>query len=334
MSLNFELDFSPFKHRKNLLAFSAGIDSTALFFLLLDENIPFDIAIVDYNLRKSSKDEVSYAKELAQKYGKEIYTLETTLEDSHQEEQARHIRFDFFEEIIHKEAYDYLLTAHQLNDQLEWFLMQLSKGAGSLELLGMKNFTQRQGYILAKPLLKLSKEQLLSYLDHHQKKYFVDSSNHDESYKRNYFRHHFSDKLISKYQEGITRSFDYLDQDNRLLLDQSHSYFIEELTLISAHTPRTRLFYIDKDLKKRGYILSFAQREEIQSHQSVVISSRFVIEQVGNIVYIAPFIQKSMDKKFKELCRLAEIPSKVRPFLYQQQIDVNLVQQKIVEWQS
>ncbi|NLN13488.1 MAG: tRNA lysidine(34) synthetase TilS, partial [Arcobacter skirrowii] len=46
------LDFSEIKSSKNLLAFSAGVDSTALFFLLLNSNIPFDIAIVDYNIRE------------------------------------------------------------------------------------------------------------------------------------------------------------------------------------------------------------------------------------------------------------------------------------------
>ena len=49
------LDFSAIKNQKNLLAFSAGVDSTALFFLLLEQNIPFDIAIVNYNIRFSRK---------------------------------------------------------------------------------------------------------------------------------------------------------------------------------------------------------------------------------------------------------------------------------------
>ena len=43
------------KTKKNLLAFSAGIDSSALFFILLENGIEFDVAIVDYGIRKSSK---------------------------------------------------------------------------------------------------------------------------------------------------------------------------------------------------------------------------------------------------------------------------------------
>lgn len=72
------LDFSEIKSSKNLLAFSAGIDSTALFFLLLNSNISFDIAIVDYNIREQSKEEVAHAKKLSKKslikkYIKKIY---------------------------------------------------------------------------------------------------------------------------------------------------------------------------------------------------------------------------------------------------------------------
>ena len=57
------LDFSRIKNNKNLLAFSGGVDSSALFFLLQNHKIDFDIAIVNYNTREQSKDEVKYAQD-------------------------------------------------------------------------------------------------------------------------------------------------------------------------------------------------------------------------------------------------------------------------------
>ena len=57
-------DISLLKSSKNLLAFSGGADSTALFFLLLENDIPFDIAIVDYAIREQSKEELLFAQEL------------------------------------------------------------------------------------------------------------------------------------------------------------------------------------------------------------------------------------------------------------------------------
>ena len=64
------------KNNKNLLGFSGGVDSSAMFFFLLNNNIDFDIAIVNYNLREQSKEEVKYAFELAKKYNKKIYLKE------------------------------------------------------------------------------------------------------------------------------------------------------------------------------------------------------------------------------------------------------------------
>ena len=159
------LDFSAIKNQKNLLAFSAGVDSSALFFLLLEKNIPFDIAIVNYNLRVQSKEEVSYAKELALKYNKSIFIKDVKLENySNFEKTARDIRYSFFEEIILNEKYENLITAHQLNDKLEWFLMQLSKGAGLVELIGFNEFEQKENYKIYKPLLNITKNELENYL--------------------------------------------------------------------------------------------------------------------------------------------------------------------------
>ena len=329
MSLLKELDFSHLCKSKNLLAFSAGIDSTALFFLLHEASIDFDIAIVNYNTRKKSLKELAYAKEIAAHYQKKIYFKETQLGASHLEATARKIRYDFFEEIIKDKNYDVLLTAHQINDQLEWLLMQLSKGAGSLELLGMSDSEQRSNYRLIKPLLALSKQQLQNYLDEKGHRYFIDESNVDESFKRNYFRHHFSDKLISEYQSGISKSFQYLKEDRELLLEDSAVHDYLELTFIRASKPRIALFYIDKALKKRGYILSHAQREELKRQSSAVISDQFVIEHVDNITYIAPRFESSMDKSFKEACRIAKIPSKIRPYLYEKSIKIEVFKEEL-----
>jgi tRNA(Ile)-lysidine synthase len=324
-----EIDFTPCLNQKNLLAFSAGIDSTALFFLLLEAKIPFDMAIVNYNTRPTSSDELAYAKTLAKEHNKKLFFLDTNLKDSAQESQARKIRYDFFESIIAKHHYEILLTAHQLNDQLEWFLMQLTKGAGSLELLGMQTVSKAKNYTLFKPLLTLSKEQLQAYLDHHHKHYFIDESNQDESFKRNYFRHNFSNALIQKYQEGIQRSFNYLAQDKELLLQNASYITLEQLTIIKAPTFRSRLYHIDKELKRRGYILSHLQRQEIEANSSIIISKRFAIEQKGDLAFIAPYMTATMDKSFKEACRTKHIPTKIRPYLFNSDIDLSDLGQQI-----
>ena len=192
---------------KNLLAFSGGGDSTALLFLLLDNNVKFDIAIVDYQVRDQSKKEVAYAKELANKHDFKCHVLLASVPESNFEANARMVRYDFFNELIKEYEYDNLLTAHHLGDRFEWTLMQFCKGAGCVELSGMKEFEKRDRYNLLRPLLGHEKSELLSYLNANNLKYFEDESNLDEKYQRNYFRANHSKPLLEKYASGIKKAF-------------------------------------------------------------------------------------------------------------------------------
>ncbi|KLD99490.1 tRNA lysidine(34) synthetase TilS [Aliarcobacter butzleri] len=319
------LNFSAIKASKNLLAFSAGIDSSALFFLLLKQNIPFDIAIVNYNVRVQSKDEVNYAKDLALKYNKQIYIKDIKLEStSNFEKTARDIRYKFFEEIIDENSYEVLITAHQLNDKLEWFLMQLTKGAGLVELIGFNEFEQKENYKVYKPLLEITKEELESFLKQENIKYFIDNSNFDEKYKRNYFRHNFSDKLLSEYTNGIKKSFKYLQDDiNSLNIEITPIKNFNELEIYQNQKDNNlNIRIIDNSLKKRGFLLSSGQREEILKQKEITISHKINISIKEDLIWICPNVSSIMDKKFKETCRINKIPKNVRNYIYYKKIDI------------
>ena len=312
------------KKGKNLLAFSAGIDSTALFFLLLEAEIDFDLALVDYGIRAQSKEELAYAKELAQCYNKTLYTHQAPGIKKDFENQARSVRYAFFETLIRKHDYTHLLTAHQLNDQLEWFLMQLSCGAGLLELLGMDTIEKRTNYTLIRPLLSQTKESLHDYLDKKGVRYFIDESNFDTSYRRNHFRHTFSDRLLKEHAKAIQKSFSYLQEDKKLLLKEIDIEPIQALTIIKAPNERALLYAVDKVLKREGYLLSGAQKAEIKRQKSIVISNRFAIELLEDKAYIAPYIKATMPKSFKERCRIKKVPLKLRAYLFSSGITLDI----------
>ncbi|WP_305863483.1 tRNA lysidine(34) synthetase TilS [Aliarcobacter butzleri] len=319
------LNFSAIKESKNLLAFSAGVDSSALFFLLLKQNIPFDIAIVNYNVRVQSKDEVNYAKELALKYNKQIYIKDIKLEStSNFEKTARDIRYKFFEDIIDENSYETLITAHQLNDKLEWFLMQLTKGAGLVELIGFNEFEQKENYKVYKPLLKITKEELENFLKQENIKYFIDNSNFDEKYKRNYFRHNFSDKLLCEYTNGIKKSFEYLQNDiNSLNIEIKPIKNFNELEIYKNQKDNNlNIRIIDNSLKKRGFLLSSAQRKEILKQKEITISHQINISIKEDFIWICPKIEINIDKKFKEFYRINKIPKNIRNYIYYKKIDI------------
>lgn len=303
-------------NEKRLLAFSGGIDSSALFFILQEQNIEFDIAIVDYGIRDQSKEEVTYAVELANKYNKNIY-LKHYDDIKFSEKLARDFRYDFFEEIIKKHSYDILITAHQLNDKLEWFLMQFTKGAGITELIGFEKIEQRKNYKLIRPILDMGKEELENYLQDRDIKYFIDDSNSDTKYKRNYFRLEYSNKLIKDFKDGILNSFEYISKDIHSLNKLSRLiYSFKSLSIYKYNLDKNiAIKVIDKELKKRGVLISSATREEILAQNEIIISSKIAISLVNGEIWIAPISRNGMKKEFKESCRIHKIPKNIRAYL-------------------
>jgi len=308
--------------RKNLLAFSAGVDSTALFFLLLEKKIDFDIAIVDYGKRENSILEVAYAKSLAQKYQKSCFTTKVQLEDSNFEQNARIERYKFFKAIIHEDGYENLLTAHQLNDRLEWFLMQFTKGAGTVELLGFEVEERRENYNLIRPLIDISKKELLEYLEKNQIKYFEDESNKDPKFKRNRFRETYANQLLEEFGTGISKSFDYLQIDKERLFTLKILKQIDELYILEKSNDDTEnLRAIDKIIKRLGVMISAKERQEIIRQKESVISHKIAVAIMDEKIYIAPFKSAVMEKNFKESCRASKIPPKIRGYLWSKRID-------------
>lgn len=306
-----------FLNTKNLLAFSAGGDSTALFFLLLDNKIKFDIAIVDYGLRLQSKEEVSYAKELAAKYNILCHIKKAPKIDSNFEAKARKVRYSFFEELIKHYSYNALLTAHHLGDRFEWFLMQFCKGAGCIELAGMQSRDKRSGYTLYRPLLHLDKQELLEYLHTHDIKYFEDESNSDEKYKRNSFRLHHTNPLLKEHLSGIKKSFTYIDEDCKNLIKEEEIKYFKELTYFkNPHDKRSSIYLIDRYLKSQGRIISASERELLKRNTAVVLGRKEIVSFTKEYIFIAPFIkEKKIEKKLKEKMRLLKIEPKLRGYL-------------------
>ncbi|CAA6816102.1 MAG: tRNA(Ile)-lysidine synthetase (EC [uncultured Sulfurovum sp.] len=315
---------SPLEGKKNLLAFSAGVDSSALFFLLIQHNILFDIALVNYNLREESKEEEVYALHLAQKHTLKAHIKQAPYFKNNFEKNARDFRYAFFDELMTN--YDNLLTAHQLNDQLEWFLMRLSKGAGTSELLGLEAISRRKEYRVIRPLLQQAKDELENYLKKNNHKYFIDASNTDEKYERNRFRKNFSDKLIEDYKEGIKRSFGYLKKDKKVLARGVEELFHEKEFYVLSYTEEHQIVrLVDKYLKKLGYLLSGQQRVELKKETSLVFGGLWAVEIEAKNIFIAPYKNITMPKTFKEECRKRKIPSKIRKYLYEEEIEIRFL---------
>ena len=309
------------KSTKNLLAFSGGGDSTALFFLLLEHNLAFDIAIVNYKQREQSKEEVAYAQSLAKQNNLECFVYDAPQISSNFESNARKIRYAFFEELIEQHHYQTLLTAHHLGDRFEWMLMQFCKGAGCPELLGMQVYDQREKYTLTRPLLHLDKSELLEYLHKHKILFFEDESNSDEKYHRNYFRKNHTHPLLQKHLNGIKKSFEYMDADKKNFIKDTEIHVFKKWVYFkSTQHKRSDIFHIDKYLKRKGYLLSAEDKKLLEEKESVIISRKLIVSQTSGLVFIMPYLQNIiMSKEFKESMRKLKVAPKLRAYLFTNQ---------------
>ena len=301
----------------NLLAFSHGIDSTALFYILEEAGVKFDLAIVDHNVREQSKFEVESAKELASKFDKKIYIKSINLGKSNFEKNAREARYEFFGEICQKFGYENLILAHQFDDKFEWFLMQLGKGAGLKELFGMSELEKREHFWLVRPLLNLRKKELQNYLDERGLRYFVDETNLEGKFKRSFIRLNFSEPFLNEYFSGVQKSFEFLEADRQNLLPNI-TKMDDEIFIIKNDSNVVR--GVDMAAKELNVLLSKAQKDELSANlarqTSVVLSGKIAVGYTNEYILLTPFCKAVMPKEFKERARIFKIPAINRGYLF------------------
>ena len=307
------------RRSKNLLAFSGGIDSSALFFLLIEARIDFDIAHVNYQTRTTSQEEALHAQKLAQKYAKKCHVLTCNLPQNNFESTAREARYAFFETLCCDNSYDTLITAHQLDDRFEWLMMQLCRGAGVVELIGFKEQERRAHYTLLRPLIHVNKSDLRDYLQHNNLPFFEDSSNEDVRYTRNKFRHHVCAPLLKTYASGISASLDFLEKDARSL-EGTFCRTEKDLYVFTCKDDLHDSRMIDQAMKRLGIVMSQKQRQEALKPNSV-IGGKIAVGRNKTLGFIAPYTKESIPKAFREKCRLCKIPQHIRAYMYSHHID-------------
>ncbi|MDR2638911.1 MAG: tRNA lysidine(34) synthetase TilS [Helicobacteraceae bacterium] len=312
------------RESKNLLAFSGGVDSTALFFALIDDAIDFDCAIVNYHTRENSDLEAAYAKELCDRYDKRLYTLDAKLGESAIEASARKIRYDFFETIVADHGYGNLITAHQLNDWLEWFLMQTCKGAGFFELSGMRHIEDRGRYRLIRPLLSTSRDEIEGFINNRKIKVFLDISNGSRRFLRNRFRIDFAAPLMRLSKEGIKRTFLALQNDRARFETTDTQIKIERLTVIYTNAIDA-IRKADLALKNLGVLSSWKERAKLNAQKNFVAARKIAVCFSLEAIWIAPYEKAAPTKKFRERCRIMSVPPHIRPYLFNASIDLDLI---------
>jgi tRNA(Ile)-lysidine synthase len=190
LSLNIEKKILNLKNKKIILAHSGGIDSSVLAHILKSFKINFSVAHCNFKLRihesdKDYKSVLDWSKKnnipfyftnfCTKKYC--IYSKKSI------QLGARELRYNWFFDLMKIFKFDYLLTAHHLNDQFETFLINVLRGTGFKGLSGI-NETDK----IIRPLLDFSKQDIINYSIEKKISWREDSSNVTNHYLRNKYR--------------------------------------------------------------------------------------------------------------------------------------------------
>ena len=188
----FLAEINPHKECNFVLAISGGIDSMVLANLFLINNLNFSIAHCNFQLRgKESDDDELFINKWCSEKDIKLYNKKFSTEDYCKNNKltiqmgARELRYEWFSELIDKEKYDFIVTAHHIDDQLETFIINSIRGTGIDGLVGIPDKINK----IIRPLLMSSKDQIIEYSKVNKINYREDSSNDKEDYLRNKIRH-------------------------------------------------------------------------------------------------------------------------------------------------
>ena len=300
-----------------IIACSGGVDSVVLAHLCARSGVDFALAHCNFNLRGEDSDEDqrfvgALSDHLGVRFFTESFDTEAFASRTKQSIQmaARELRYQWFGDLLNDEGYMWLLTAHHLDDTLETFLINLSRGTGIEGLTGIP----READKVLRPLLPFTRGQILEFASENGIDWREDHSNEDTKYLRNKIRHELvpilkelhptflknfgktlknltaSSALLSQYIQVVKEQlFEPYQEGYRISLDLLEQYQPVEAYLYELFKPYG--FTSWKDIK--GLLSSMSGKEVRSASYHLIRDRKHLILQE-----IPVFAEESVEQAF------------------------------------
>lgn len=323
---------------KLLLAVSGGLDSMVLLAIMQQLKLNIGVVHCNFNLRGEESDaDEEFVKHQANRlkitcFSKRFDTEKyaNTTKKSIQV-AARELRYQWFQELALQHGYDFVLTAHHLDDQVETFLINFTRGTG---LEGLTGINEVNG-IVVRPLLPYSREELTAYAIHHTISWREDSSNSSDKYLRNRVRHQvipILKELNPSFLNAFKQTISHLREAENAIDNTSSFYFdkaiknIENqliINIVELKKIPNYSFYLYQWLKKYGFkawndiaeLVEAQSGKQIFSPTHVLLKNRTElivarIEPSNSQTYAINTIDSSVNFPLKlVLCNQSNIPT-------------------------
>ena len=264
-----------------VIACSGGPDSMALINLMNElkdkKNLKIICAHVNHKIRYESEEEEQFVKDYALKNNIifEVIHLDEFQKEGFTEGIARKKRYSFFKDIIAKYQASYLMTAHHGDDLIETILMRITRGSNLRGYAGIRRKKKENGYYLLRPLITVTKEDIIQYNKDNNISYVIDKSNESLDYTRNRYRHSIL-SFLKKEDKNIHKKYyqfseeannydnfvnDYIYKNNFFV---DNKIDINKLKNESNFIKRKTIELIIKEIQKEDiFDISNSQMEEI-----------------------------------------------------------------------
>ena len=262
MNINIDKNFKFNRGNIIIIGCSTGPDSMALLDMLIKirkkYNLKLVVAHVNHNVREQSLEEANYMRDycIQNELLFEMMTIESYGDDNF-ENEARNIRYNFFESLVKKYGADYLMTAHHGDDLIETILMRISRGSNLSGYSGFHKVVDMGSYKIIRPLIDYTKEQLEQYNKDNNIKYYIDESNFKDQYTRNRYRkyvlpflkeedHNIHNKFI-KFSQNLSEANMFIEKERDKVLKNvivNDKIIIDKFIAIDSFLQKEILYYL------------------------------------------------------------------------------------------
>ena len=303
------------KGGKGLLTVSGGVDSIVMCDLFHKSGFSFGIAHCNFKLRgKESDGDEQFVKSLAEKYKvpfhKKVFNTKSNSEKKKISIQmsARDLRYEWLKRLAQDKKYDFIATAHHLDDSIETFFINILRGTG---IAGLQGVPVKHGNII-RPLLFASKKQIREYAEENKLQWREDSSNFTDKYLRNNIRHHLIPslkKLNVGFEKTITKELSYFKEAGEIF-----KKFIEEKKKDIVSEEGKNILLNIKKLKDSGYPETVLH-ELLRAYDFTPETTELIVQRMyatAGKKFLSPTYRLIKDRDFLILTP----KKKIRPFLY------------------
>lgn len=222
-----------------VIGFSGGADSSALLYSLISCISKSDIICVHVNhmIRGSEADlDESHCKKVCENLGVKFLSFKIDVpamaKSKSLEEAAREARYETFKNVCKEYNCKTVALAHNKSDNLETVIFNLIRGTGLNGLKGIPSTRDGDGYEIIRPLIDVSKEEIIGYCKENSIEFVYDKTNSDTEYTRNYIRHIIvpeMKKINPEVEDAVARMSKTVSRDAEFI-DSLADIYISENT--------------------------------------------------------------------------------------------------------